>query len=218
MPNIRKLLFFCLCLLCIDIALFIVTPCKRLTDWQQNTLADQNPITAAILFHDFSANNLGIDLETQRRLEHAVQLYRQGKINNLIVAGGFRSKRSDSGAHLMSQYLLTQNIPSSKIVQDHASADSIGNIDQILKLAKIFNWPRIVLISSPYHLQRISLILPPEPLQYLHLFAYNPCHSHTQASTFEIFRSAHYNFLAYLLWRMLPEPIFAALVQRRQNT
>ena len=94
------------------------------------------------------------------RLHHAVQLYRLGKVKQLLLSGGagnvFGEKISESA--VVKQYLLSIGIPESDIIVEANSRNTHENALFTANLLKETKHPykNILLITSAYHMPRAN--------------------------------------------------------------
>ncbi len=94
------------------------------------------------------------------RLHHAVQLYRLGKVKQLLLSGGsgnvFGEKISEST--VVKQYLLSIGIPESDIIVEADSRNTHENALFTAKLLKEIKHPyqNILLITSADHMPRAN--------------------------------------------------------------
>lgn len=95
----------------------------------------------------------------QNRLDKALDLYHDSLI---IVSGGRVQKECiHTEAYVMKKYLMdTHNIPSDKIIQESRSQNTIENAKYTLKIIKQKNiqFDKIIVVSSSFHLKRVSNI------------------------------------------------------------
>lgn len=98
------------------------------------------------------------------RINEAINLYKENKLNKILVTGGigyFNKNRKVPEANIMYNYLLKENIPKKDILIENKSKNTIENIlystsilNNIFQLKKI----NILLISSDYHINRCRLL------------------------------------------------------------
>lgn len=92
------------------------------------------------------------------RLEHAIELYKQGYGNYIIVSGGKGSGESISEAEAMKRYLVSKGIKTSYIIEENKSMTTMENISNSQKLMERNNLKTALIVSNKYHLKRASLI------------------------------------------------------------
>ncbi|WP_334329677.1 YdcF family protein [Companilactobacillus sp. HBUAS59699] len=100
----------------------------------------------------------------QERLDTTVEVFhRLHDRPTIIVSGGHSSELSMSEASLMQDYLIKQGVPTSKIILENRSLNTMQNLEYSAILLKK-NWrekssPRVMIITSEFHI--------PRTLQYL---------------------------------------------------
>ena len=194
-----------------DLALFGFAPPAVLCPDRPAT--PQPAPAGAVLFNDFGDIAPGLNAETARRVNHAITLYRSGLVDHLIMAGGSRlARRPRSGADLMAEYARNAGIPAAAIVTDSDSLDSCGNLASIARIMAENRWQRGLLVSSPHHLARLRRLHLLPGATSLALAPYDPDHCTPALSRYELWRSAHYNLAAALLFRLLPPDRYEQLV------
>lgn len=84
------------------------------------------------------------------RLNEGVVLYQANKINKIIVSGD-NSTIYYNEPKAMTDYLISEGIPESDIIQDYAGRRTV---DTCYRAKKVFNVNSAYLISQPFHLPR----------------------------------------------------------------
>ncbi|WP_406445627.1 YdcF family protein [Streptomyces sp. NBC_01613] len=84
------------------------------------------------------------------RLDAAADLYREGRIEVVLVTGD-NSRKDYDEPDAMRTYLTRHGIPDSQIVSDYAGFDTW---DSCVRAKKIFGVDRAVLISQGFHIRR----------------------------------------------------------------
>jgi vancomycin permeability regulator SanA len=84
------------------------------------------------------------------RMDAAIDLYRQGRVQKLLVSGGRRSHHYDEAAR-MSEYAVAQGVPEADIAQDPAG---FRTYDTCYRAAAIFGVSQAVLVTQSFHLPR----------------------------------------------------------------
>ena len=109
--------------------------------------------------------NGNMSLNLINRLDKGIEIYNkyQDKYQDklIIVSGGRVQMSTDlSEAIQMKKYLInTSNIEKNKIIEDNLSQDTIENSKNCLKIInKLENILEIIIISSEYHIERVSII------------------------------------------------------------
>ncbi|MFF4252017.1 vancomycin high temperature exclusion protein [Streptomyces sp. NPDC001663] len=84
------------------------------------------------------------------RLKAAAELYREGRIEVVLVTGD-NSRKDYDEPDAMRTYLKKHGVPDSRIVSDYAGFDTW---DSCVRAKKIFGVDRAVLISQGFHIRR----------------------------------------------------------------
>ena len=168
-----------------------------------------------VLMGDSAKSYTAIGKQTHQRLNHAIELYRQGYIKEFLLVGGSRPVHNYSGAQLMRRYLLKKGIPQDKISLEEKSYDTLTNLsfsEEILRRRRVM---KVILISSPLHIHRIEALGDNRYLQGRFAF-YSP-HPFFGAdpplNVLEMWKAVHYEWTAFAV-RRLPGPWYEALVKR----
>jgi vancomycin permeability regulator SanA len=84
------------------------------------------------------------------RLDAAARLYRQGRVQVLLVTGD-NSRKDYDEPDAMRAYLTRHGVPDGRIVSDYAGFDTW---DSCVRARKIFGVDRAVLVSQGFHIRR----------------------------------------------------------------
>jgi len=84
------------------------------------------------------------------RLDAAAKLYREGRVEVLLVTGD-NSSHHYNEPHAMRHYLTRRGVPDGRIVSDYAGFDTW---DSCVRAKKIFGVDRAVLDSQGFHIRR----------------------------------------------------------------
>jgi len=88
------------------------------------------------------------------RLDLAVELYRRGLVEQVLVSGDGRSRFYDETGG-MRAYLLLHGVPATALVLDPAGLDTY---DSCLRARDVFGVRKLVVVSQSYHLPRALVI------------------------------------------------------------
>lgn len=91
---------------------------------------------------------------TRLRADKAVELYRQNKIERILVSGDHGQKDYDE-VNAITNYLIGLGIPQSDIFMDHAGFDTY---DSMVRAKKVFKVDEAIIISQEFHLVRAVYI------------------------------------------------------------
>jgi len=112
-------------------------------------------------------NRVGLVLGTSNRLRNgspnpffnyriaaAVSLYRQKKIDYLVVSGD-NSQKHYNEPEMMKTALVKRGVPANRIYMDYAG---LRTLDSVVRCRKIFGQSRFTIISQAFHNQRALFI------------------------------------------------------------
>ena len=89
------------------------------------------------------------------RVEAAVELYRAGKAEKLIMTGGV-SRDLQSSAGNMQMIAEKMGVPKGDIIQEREAGNTFENI--VFSRKFIENSPRVVIVSAGFHLARVRMM------------------------------------------------------------
>jgi len=88
------------------------------------------------------------------RADAAIEIYRKGKAEKIIVSGDHGGKEYDE-VNAAKKYLLEQNIPAKDIFLDHAGFDTY---DSLYRARDIFQVEQLIISTQDFHLSRAVYI------------------------------------------------------------
>ncbi len=92
----------------------------------------------------------------QERLRTAVDLYRGGHAPSMILSSGFVYGFKE--AELMRALAIDQGVPADRIAIEDRATNTFENVRFTAAILKQRGWRSILLVSSPYHMRRASLV------------------------------------------------------------
>lgn len=95
-----------------------------------------------------------LSLMLKDRLDKAIELYKNGISNKIIVSGDHGTKGYDE-VNAMKKYLLENEIASEDIFMDHAG---FSTYESMYRANYIFNVKKLVVVTQEYHLYRAIYI------------------------------------------------------------
>lgn len=84
------------------------------------------------------------------RIQAAVELYQQGKVQHIIVSGDNR-RHTYNEPDMMAAALVKQGVPANKITADYAG---LRTLDSVLRARDIFGQQRYIVVSQSFHNER----------------------------------------------------------------
>jgi len=106
----------------------------------------------------------------RERINHAVDLYRKGKVRKLIFTGGQGNSNEPTEAAAASSYAQANGIPIQDILVEQKSHTTFENIVNAKQLADANSLKTVLIVSDPMHMKRamtmardVGLIAYPSP-------------------------------------------------------
>jgi uncharacterized SAM-binding protein YcdF (DUF218 family) len=99
------------------------------------------------------------------RVLEAIRQYRAGVAPHLLMTGG-AVKNQFVEAQVMLNFALSQGVPASALLAEGQSRNTIQNAYYSYKIMQTHDWTSVLVVSSPSHLRRASLIFSHYPLAW----------------------------------------------------
>ena len=99
-------------------------------------------------------SNGTVNLYYSHRIQAALDLYKAGKIEYVLISGDNSRKKYDEPT-MMKEDLIAEGIPASKIILDYAG---FRTLDSVVRCKKIFGQESITVISQQFHNERAIYI------------------------------------------------------------
>jgi len=170
-----------------------------------------NVDAAIVLFGGFSKND-GINNETMRRLNYAIQLYQKNRIKYILCVGGARPSKNLYGAELMKEFVIQHGVPKNEVFSERKSYDTITNLQEAVNMMTRYNWNSAFLISSPLHLFRIKNIFE-IPAEFDIKFLPYDNTIKPDINLGEILIQTHYEYVAFIFVIILPDSMYNSIVK-----
>ena len=138
-----------LMLLCV-LTLLPATWVFTAADGRLRTTADVPRTGVAVVFGAGLLWNGEPSIFLANRLDAAAELYREGRVEVVLVTGDNSSDHYDE-PHAMRHYLTHRGVPDARIVSDYAGFDTW---DSCVRAKKIFGVDRAILVSQGFHIRR----------------------------------------------------------------
>jgi uncharacterized SAM-binding protein YcdF (DUF218 family) len=91
------------------------------------------------------------------RLDHALQLYREGLAPRVVVTGGVGRGDTTSEATVGRQYLVNRGVPSSAVVVQPQGRSTRASMAAVAAWLRSEHLTRVLLVSDPFHMFRLRL-------------------------------------------------------------
>jgi vancomycin permeability regulator SanA len=96
------------------------------------------------------------------RTEHAAYLYKKGFCKYILVSGA----GNQDEPHAMEKILINNGIPEASIIKDLYGHTTKKTIQNAKKIMNENSWKSVIMVSSKYHLARISVACKKERIKY----------------------------------------------------
>ena len=101
----------------------------------------------------------------RERVLEAIRQYRAGAAPHLIMTGGHVQNQFVE-AQVMQQFAVSQGVPASAILIEGQAQNTIQNAYYSYQIMQAHDWTSVMVVSSPSHLRRASLIFMHYPLAW----------------------------------------------------
>lgn len=88
------------------------------------------------------------------RLDAGIELYKQGKVNHLLMSGDGRDIYYNE-VEVMEKYAISKNVPQRAIIKDGEGLNTYASIN---RLRKVYGIKNVVIVSQEFHLNRAVYI------------------------------------------------------------
>lgn len=92
----------------------------------------------------------------EERVQYAVELYKKGYASNIILSSGFRYAIKE--AEVMKALAVSLGVPEASIILEENARNTYENVKFSSDILLKKDGRRAILISSPYHMKRLSLV------------------------------------------------------------
>ncbi len=119
---------------------------------------DDAPADLAVVLGNHVAADGTISGRLGRRLDRALELYRQGKVPTIVVSGG-RDPGSPFEAEAMKRYLVERGVPAAAIVEDRGGQNTYLTARFTAEYMQQHGLRSVIAVSQYYHISRSKLAL-----------------------------------------------------------
>jgi len=92
------------------------------------------------------------------RLDHAIELWRQGLAPRIIFTGGFGDRDTTSEAAVGQRYAIARGVPARAILIENAGRSTAESLEQVALLMDAEPSREVILVSDPFHMLRLSIL------------------------------------------------------------
>jgi uncharacterized SAM-binding protein YcdF (DUF218 family) len=92
------------------------------------------------------------------RLDHAIELYRNGVAPVIIMTGGVGAGDTVSEAVVSRRYAVREGVPAEAILTERTGMRTLASMEGVAQLMRAHELRTAVLVSDPFHALRLRLI------------------------------------------------------------
>jgi len=90
------------------------------------------------------------------RLDHALNLWREGHSPHILITGGITGRSSLSEAEAGRRWLMDRGLPSKATFTEDRSQHTLENLFWVREHMRTQGWKTLILVSDPLHLARVQ--------------------------------------------------------------
>jgi len=127
------------------------------TVWWASTRHDSTRVQAIVVLGAAQYNG-SPSPDLAARLQHALELYREGVAPTIVVTGGREPGDPYTEAEASADWLAARGVPQSVILREVDGRDTWESLDATAAFLHARRIQSVVLVSDPYHEERVKLI------------------------------------------------------------
>lgn len=93
------------------------------------------------------------------RLDHAIDLWKQGLAPVLVLTGGTGAGDTTSEAAVGRRYAIKQGIPAGAIHMENEGRTTMESLQGVADLGELDDRSTVILVSDPFHMLRLSILV-----------------------------------------------------------
>lgn len=90
----------------------------------------------------------------KERINHAITLYKEGRVARIILTGGFGEGAPFAESQVALTYCLRKGVPQSALFLETNSRTTYQNLREAREVLKQNGWSSALIVSDPWHLKR----------------------------------------------------------------
>lgn len=94
----------------------------------------------------------------RERINHAINLYKNGNVHTLIFTGGVGSGDAIAEASVGKYYAITKGVKADDILLETTSRTTYQNLQNVAELVQKYPFQKFLIVSDPLHLKRAVLM------------------------------------------------------------
>lgn len=95
--------------------------------------------------------------DTEARVRGAIEVYKKGVTDLIIVSGAAADKKWESNAAMMKRQAVVAGVPEDRIIMDERAENTYENAENVAGIVRSLELEEIVLVTSGYHQRRAYL-------------------------------------------------------------
>ena len=88
------------------------------------------------------------------RCETALQVWKDGLVQNIIVTGGRGADEPAAEADVMREFFLDNGVPEEQVIAENTSTNTIQNLWNAREIMRQKGWETAAVVTNDYHVQR----------------------------------------------------------------
>ncbi|YAF94344.1 MAG: YdcF family protein [Nodularia sp. CChRGM 3473] len=94
----------------------------------------------------------------QERINHAINLYKNGNVSTIIFTGGVGESNEPAEAIVGKRYAIAQRVQIDDILTETQSRTTHQNLKNALEVASSYKLQKFLIVSDPLHMKRAVLM------------------------------------------------------------
>lgn len=94
----------------------------------------------------------------RERINHAINLYKRGKVSSIIFTGGIGKDKEIAEATVGKRYAMARGVEKSDILIETKSQTTLQNLKNAKQVASSQDLSKFIIVSDPLHLKRAVLM------------------------------------------------------------
>lgn len=90
----------------------------------------------------------------RERINHAVELYRRGRVRKLILTGGQGARDEPAESVAARAYAVQRGVPERDVYVERQSRNTYENLQQAARIVASQRMRRVVIVTDPLHMKR----------------------------------------------------------------
>jgi uncharacterized SAM-binding protein YcdF (DUF218 family) len=137
--------------LCLAIALYVIVQAVSIHNFgfgDDEAHADVAIVLGAAAYHKKPSPVF------RERINHAINLYKDGRVERIMLTGGYGHGAAFAEAEVARIYCLDQGLPESALLMETKSTTTWENLREAKPILDDNGWESALIVSDPWHLKR----------------------------------------------------------------